>query len=189
MASLETKTSYVVGFYRPKEEDSILGERFSKLKAWLEANAETYALVIHDLDVGEDGERVTTHIHFVYKARECRRLSTNLNEIADALEVDTLAVSVDKASSVSASIRYLVHKDDPQKHQYALSAVVHNWKDSEFDAVFAYPSKKEIDFDFLVRLIHKSRSITELIAVIGLGAYRYWRPVISDMWKDLHHTA
>lgn len=186
MASLETKTAYVVGFYRPKAEDERLAERVNALRGWLEASAETYAYIVHDLDTSEDGERITGHVHFVYKAKECRRLSTNLKEIADALGVDPLAVSVDKATSVAASMRYLIHKDDPQKHQYPLGNVVHNWKDDEFQRIYAAREKKEIDFDYLLSLVRRSRNVTEVISVIGLGAYRYWRPVINDMWKDAH---
>lgn len=186
MASLESKTAYVVGFYRPKEEDEALTQKANALRGWLEVNAETYAYAIHDLDVNEEGQRATGHIHFVYKARECRRLSTNLNEIADALGVDPLSVSVDKASSVASSVRYLIHKDDPQKHQYPMGSVVHNWKQDDFDRVFNPKNRQEIDFDFLLSLVRKSRNVTEVIAVIGLGAYRYWRPVIVDMWKDCH---
>lgn len=183
---LETKTSYVVGFWRPKQEPDDLDAKYKALLKWLEEHAETYAVVVHDLDIDAQGERVTTHIHFVYKATECRRLSTNLNEIATAIDVDPLSVSVDKASSVKASIRYLIHKDDPQKHQYAMGAIQHNWPTEEFEKLFADKARTEIDFDFLLDLIRRSRTITDVIAVVGLGSYRYWRPVIADMWKDAH---
>lgn len=186
VASLETKTAFVCGFYRPPVEDPDIMRRVALLRAWLETNAETFAYIVHDLDVNADGERCTSHVHFVFKAQTTKRLGTFLNEISDGLDVDTQAVTLDKASSVARCVRYLIHKDDPQKHQYPLGSVVHNWPDVEWQKVFAGKDRQEIDFDYLLGLVRRSAKITDVICVLGLGTYRYWRQVIVDMWKDLH---
>lgn len=183
--NLETKTSYVCAVYRPKEEDSELSTRCERLREWLTKNAETYAYIVHDLDMDGDN-RMTSHIHVVYKSHECKRLGTSLNELAETLGVNPLSISIEKASSVKACMRYLIHKDDPQKHQYALSSIVHNWGEREFLTNYADARKPDINFDFLFDLCHRCNCLSELIAVIGISTYRYWRPVISDIWNDTH---
>lgn len=183
--NLETKTSYLAVVYRPKLEDPELSTRFQRLREWFDKNVETYAAIVHDLDMDGD-QRMSPHIHFVAKTHECKRLCTWLNDLAETLGVNPLSISIQKASDVRACVRYLVHKDDPQKHQYALSSIVHNWGEKEFLQNFADARKEDINFDFLLDLCRRSNTLSELICVIGIGTYRYWRPVITDIWNDTH---
>lgn len=183
---LSTKTKYLLVVWRPAEEDALIDEKVSGMLAYLKERAETYALAVHDLDTDANGDRMTSHIHVVAVMEQCRALQTWLNEIADALGVDTLSVSVDKASSVKRSIRYLIHKDDPEKHQYPLGSIIHNWADAELLAVFADKEKTEITYEYIARLCQRCARVSEIVSVIGMGAYRYWRPVILDIWRDYH---
>lgn len=76
-----------------------------------------FAGIIHTDDVGEDGEKLKPHWHFVVKFRNARWS----NAVADELQI--AHYYIDKCGSFDAALRYLVHADHPDKFQYEFNKV------------------------------------------------------------------
>lgn len=80
-----------------------------------------YAYTLHDLDADENGELKKPHIHWCGK----RNTPTLISTVANALGVEENAIEFCK--SWKSSLRYLVHADNPEKHQYPIDAVNANF--------------------------------------------------------------
>lgn len=76
----------------------------------------------HDLDVKDDGtgEVKKPHWHVVLRLQNAR----SHDSLCAALGLAPNYLQV--ANSVSGAIRYLVHRDDPDKYQYSLDAIQTN---------------------------------------------------------------
>lgn len=77
-----------------------------------------YAYVIHDKDEGK-----TIHIHFVINCVGSR----SIRSICEVLECDYQDVQV--ARRPRSSIRYLIHIDNKEKHQYDRGEIISNNSD------------------------------------------------------------
>lgn len=88
---------------------------------WIEIINETYiewvCSPLHNLDVNPDGEVKKEHYHItlLYPSKKSYSQVTELTDILNA------PIPI-RCNSVKGSIRYMVHKDNPEKYQYA-------WKD------------------------------------------------------------
>lgn len=77
-----------------------------------------YAFILHDLDVCEDGSFKTPHIHFVFIADKGQSKQNWINTLSVMFSVPKEAIGVQIMGSERASLRYLLHADNPEKHQY-----------------------------------------------------------------------
>ena len=77
-----------------------------------------YFYILHDKDKDASGNYIKPHLHFVIKGRH------NLRVWADILQVPEHMIEITR--SVSGSVRYLVHKDNPEKYQYSADDVFTN---------------------------------------------------------------
>ena len=75
-----------------------------------------FAYILHDKDLGEDGELKKPHFHWVG-----RRTPAPISTISNALGVPSNYI--EHCKSFRASIRYLPHLDDPDKYQYPIESV------------------------------------------------------------------
>lgn len=80
-----------------------------------------YAYITHDLDVDENGELKKPHIHWCGKRSTPAPIST----VANALGVEQN--SIEFCKRWKSSLRYLVHADNQEKHQYPLDALFANF--------------------------------------------------------------
>lgn len=87
-----------------------------------------WAWIIHDKDVGENGELKKPHVHWVGSIANPVPLTT----IANRLTVPEQFVEFVK--SWKGSIRYLVHASNPEKAQYDIEAVHANFEVGKFIA-------------------------------------------------------
>lgn len=95
-----------------------------QLKNMLDTNANVtfYAFILHDKDVRDDGSLKKPHYHLYmeYQATSHKGLA---QDVKNAFPMFQRVVKVN--NKVSA-LRYLTHKDHPNKFQYETSAVVTN---------------------------------------------------------------
>lgn len=79
--------------------------------------------ILHDSDVNEDGEIKKPHYHVVCKKSSSVLLSTIQNRYAKLGVLENFVFII---TSYKAQIRYLLHLDDKDKHQYCASAIDSN---------------------------------------------------------------
>lgn len=99
--------------------------------------------ILHDKDVKEDGsgEFKKAHIHFVFKPVNPR----TLKGFADFIGIPSNYI--EPCKSLRASVRYLVHADDPTKYQYSLEELQVGGVSTQTDVLefMADPEKKLTD--------------------------------------------
>lgn len=78
-----------------------------------------FAYILHDArDLDENGKEEGEHIHLLLNSPTAQSSDNWIKFFADNLGLKTDAVSVQTYTSERKCIRYLLHLDDPQKHQY-----------------------------------------------------------------------
>jgi hypothetical protein len=196
--SLSTRTKYISGFVSCRD---YTGEALTALldtfKAFLNGECDSYAYILHSLDVEldeggmpvvrEDGSLSlkTPHFHFVCVLNSVTRVSTFIKRVADATGLSPLAITASKCSSVESSVQYLIHKNDPEKHQYPVSDIVRKWDDSEFDLIMASVAS-EVSFDYFWRIVVSSQSIADVVKAVGISRYHAYRATLIDLFRCAH---
>lgn len=184
-----TKVAIVVN--PPKGRETFDVETLDALDRWLEASCKKWAYIVHDLDVIEqdDGQVVqkTMHLHLFADMLVCQRLYTTMNKLADALGYANEQISIEKASEPVAVIQYLIHKNDPSKHQYPKGLIKTNIDEGELDAILS----REVapaSLTFFVGVCSTCRNLVQVIERVGLETYNKWRNVILDIWHDVQKS-
>lgn len=160
-------------------------ETLNALDAWLADAAEEYAYIIHDLDVTEDGEAKQTHIHLFVELKVCQRMYTTLNKLADALDFENEQISIEKCTDAPALIQYLIHKNNPEKHQYRADQIKTSLSEEDLKAILACDCEG-LSLSRIVSICATSYNLVQVIEKIGLQRYQHWRNVVLDVWKDCH---
>lgn len=87
---------------------------------------------LHDKDVNADGEPKKAHYHLMFLFSGNKSLA-QIQEISDGLSGIKLNVPDNRVKEVRATVRYMVHADQPDKYQYGLENLVGHGIDlSEF---------------------------------------------------------
>ena len=84
-----------------------------------ETHVEIVVSPLHDKDVNEDGTPKKAHHHITFMSPTDKTYE-QVEELTSSLNA-TIPI---KCLSVKGSIRYMVHKDNPEKHQYNWSDIV-----------------------------------------------------------------
>lgn len=174
----------------PSDMETFPADFYPTLNAWLLQNADIYAYILHDLDVTNEGEPKRAHVHVYAEMQVCRRLLTNLNELADALGYDTKQISIEKASSnPTGFIQYLIHKNNPEKHQYHESEIITNLTAPELKSVLESVAGN-CSLSFFKSCVSRCNGNKwALIELIGLDIYKEYRFVINDLFNSLYKGA
>lgn len=143
-----------------------------------------YAYILHERDTKPDGTMKTPHFHVVAEFPCAKRLATWLNALAGSLNLNPLAVSVEKCRSFEGSFQYLVHKNDPDKHQYDPSTIKSNLSEDNFN-LYMSAEPDALTMDRLISLCETYKFPIDVAKVIGLGRYQIYRPVIQDIYTYL----
>lgn len=191
--SLDNKAKKVAIVLNPeKGNKTFYVETMDALDMWLESSAERYAYILHDLDVKEDADGKivpkTPHIHLYAELKVCQRMSTTLNKIADALNLDEQCISIQKATDPDAVIQYLVHKNQPEKHQYELGAIRTNLDEGELKAVMESDTAT-FSLTWLVSVCATSANLIQVIEKVGIPKYQSNRNLILDVWHEVKKGA
>jgi len=91
-------------------------QNISAIKEVCKSISRNYYYMLHDNDKNELNEPVKPHWHLLMTMGSSRDLSTMQNYFKDFPEL--LENSFEKIGSIHWAKRYLVHADDPNKHQY-----------------------------------------------------------------------
>ena len=182
MSTLSTQTSK----YNVVITDKHNTISIEALKEFLNANALQYAFIKHDKDVSDNGEMKTLHYHVVVlnSVKKRQRLSTILTALAVALQVNTMAISIEPLKNDIGSLQYLLHKNDAEKYQYSKSDIVTNIDLKELDT-YLLAENDNITIDRLVYLCTTCNNLIEVMQAVGLGRYHIYRNVIHDIWKNV----
>lgn len=89
-----------------------------------------YAYILHNKDVDEVGELKGDHLHIVFLSPVGKSSENWLDFFEKWLNVDRDAISIEMVKNEKASLRYLIHLDNPSKHQYSIDEVVTNMGDA-----------------------------------------------------------
>lgn len=186
MATLTTQTAKINAIISLKDLDkSRIDSILEDLKKWCEQSTNLYAFILHNKDVLENGEIKTPHIHLVAIMKSNRkRLSTTLSDIAEFIDVNTLAISIDKMSDIVGSLQYLIHKNNPDKHHYEERDIITNISQGEMSTYMASDCKS-MSIEYLVGVIEKHRSKIDIMREIGLTYYHLYRNTINDIYKEV----
>lgn len=114
-----------------------------------------WCYILHDKDVNDDGTPKKAHYH-VYGKLDTARIPQS---VANALGVGIASLRV--VSSWRGAVRYTVHLDHPDKHQYSADDVVAN-----FDLVKLLTVDDEVQAARIFSFIQSSRcsTVSELTA-------------------------
>lgn len=100
-----------------------------------------FAYILHDQDVDAKGNPKKSHVHWLGRLEN----PTTIGGIS--LRTTLPAHDIEAGKSFKALVRYLVHKDDPDKVQYPVSAVTANF------ALDKYMRGKENDAENAAKLL------------------------------------
>lgn len=181
--ALSTQTNYVSVIIQLQKQQF----DYQHLKNWLSANANLWAYIVHDKDKHEDNTDKGLHLHlkFILNNNKGPRLSTTLNELSKLLSIDKTAFTIEKMESVAGSLQYLIHKNDPEKHQYDVSEIVSNLSESELNT-YLYAETEDITTDTLIDICTLNwRSKITILKTIGLRYYSRYRGVIADICNEV----
>lgn len=137
---------------------------------------DNYYLIKHDKDIQEDGTPKRTHYHLVLCYGSKHSKKAVLEALAKALDQHTDSISIDPLLSEEGAIRYLVHKDNPEKAQYNTFEIMSNDKYYE-----RYILGKEL---WIIEAMKDSNTIQDLISRVGLDLANKYRGLMKDIQKD-----
>ena len=101
-----------------------------------------YAYIIHDRDTDENGEIKKKHIHVFYEFENERSITS----IAKELNVEEY--DIEKIRNKKGAIRYLIHKDSPNKFQYKIDEIQTNISNIE-----TYMKDKTTENEDMIKII------------------------------------
>lgn len=93
-----------------------------------------WAYVLHDYDFDENGVLKKSHIHWIGKLEN----ATSLSAISDGKHLGVSSNSIEFCKNWKYSVRYLIHKDSPDKFQYSQECIISN-----FDVAFFLRDKDD----------------------------------------------
>lgn len=114
----------------------------------------SWAYVLHDMDVDENGELKKAHFHWVGKVDN----PTSPSAVSGKLGIPANDVCFCK--SWKAQVRYLTHADDPEKYPYDVGAVTANFDVAAFISKDGEREKASAIFNVIVE--RNIVSVTEL---------------------------
>lgn len=185
--SIDKKAKKVVFVINPKQgETDFAPDFFPSLVSWALENCEIYAYILHDLDWKDDGTPKTKHVHMYCDFKACKRVLTHLNSLAQWLDFEANQISAQVASSNPAGFfQYLIHKNNPDKHQYEKSEIVSNLQAGEIEALLEADAGN-CSIERFVSVCTKSRTITEVIRELGLDTYTKYHRAVDNIFRDTH---
>lgn len=177
--------SIVLEKYGQEKNNEIIN---NSLENALKSICDLYAFINHDKDKKENGENDREHIHCYIELKNRTYATTLLKRLAYLLKINEnrIGLRTRKRDDRIANIQYLIHINDPEKHQYRPFEIITNNKTlingiliNEVTELTAKTLLQTID-----RLKGNKR---EIMLEIGLQAYnKYFRliiDIIENSWQ------
>lgn len=134
-----------------------------------------FGYIIHDKDELPNGEPKTLHAHVVIEAEKGASSGTWVKRMCETFGVPEECISVDTIKSLDGAWRYLIHKDNPEKHQYTLEEVATNNPETLKKAI-ERPSNG-VSLDGLMNC----KNVYELARYVGVTQYSRYKKCWDDM--------
>lgn len=150
------------------------------LEKWLVGECETYAYIIHDKDIDENGVLKTKHCHIVAVLFKRKRLKQCIGELCEICNINANAISIEKASNIDASIQYLIHKGHLSKYQYDVKDIVSNIDYDDLNDILN-DNVQAFDFDTIKEICILSIDERDYLRRVWKWYGRYWR-ILDKMW-------
>lgn len=143
-----------------------------------------YAFILHDKDYDSNGELKRPHYHCVFEMSSPKGDVTIAKDMAKTLMININIISYACALNFCASVRYLTHLDNPDKHSYAKSEVITS-SEGEYQMFVNQMDFMDLDIASLLNIIHSSKSLTEVYQIIGIGNATKYRWLIKDLMGEI----
>lgn len=140
--------------------------------------------ILHSLDFKDDGTIKTPHYHIWVEFPSGKRPSTWVNAFAQAFGLSPFAFTLNKATSEIGCVQYMVHKHNPDKHQYDPAMIVTSVSPEELKVMLESESEAW-GYEYLIGVIKSSDSLADVIRSVGIERYRLYRNVIKDLIDNL----
>ena len=139
------------------------------------------AVIKHDKDYNEEIKQMKTlHYHVVLVLSSSARVGTIINTLIDVFRgLNENQISIEKCSSVSSQVRYLIHLDDYDKFQYNENDILTN--NREQVDYYLKEIKKINDVNDIIAIVREYKNLIDIIRVLGVDNYRKYRFVIKDL--------
>lgn len=144
------------------------------------------ATILHDLDKRDDGYLKTKHLHVVLILKKRISKVKLLDIVSNKLYFDKNCISLDICNNFNSSVRYLVHKDNPDKFQYFEGNILSN-NIERVNSILNNPNIDYLDFTTLYQLCLNCPDITDIMSIIGLQNYKKYRSCIMDIRENISY--
>lgn len=141
----------------------------------------SYAFITHDKDTEQEGSLKRLHTHLVLSTKTPKKLQWYLDYLTLHLNLPSNVISIAPATDVLSNVRYLVHADDIDKHQYSWLDVKTNCTSllEEAKTYIVYMGTKE-----LIKIIYQCETMQQLTEMIGIDLYKKYYVVIKALWDE-----
>lgn len=140
------------------------------------AGLDSFYFIYHD-------ETEVKHIHYLVILKRICRLKTFLNKLAEGLNMPSLAISIEKCSSVNSMLRYFLHIGERDKKLYIIDDIRSNMPVNFIDNLIN-SDDDSIDFSRLLTIVCESKTELEIMNKLGLKTYHKYRYEIRIMMED-----
>lgn len=145
------------------------------------AVCEEYYLIEHN-------ETETLHIHYLIRLNKQVRLSTLINLISDGMNINPLAINIDKCRGFNQCLRYMLHIDDSSKLEnkkvYQVSDIVSSSDEKNIINLIQSDDDLDLSWELLIKAVIKYSRTSDLIKYLGLKNYHKYRFEIKDLIEE-----
>lgn len=140
------------------------------------------AVIMHDSDLKEDGTPNTLHVDGYINTPRIRKGSL-LNDLAELLDYPKEVISVEKAINERSRLRYLLHLDDVDKHQYMPFEVL--CTDKEYFESCLINRVEKLTEERLIKIVEEEKTTRKIVLRIGAENYKKYALLIRDLRKEM----
>lgn len=145
-----------------------------------------YALIKHDKDINEDGEKIRNHYHLVIYLTRAFSKNTILGDIVRTLSINKLIVSI-RVGDIIDSVCYLTHNEcKGNKHKYSSLDIKTNDIYNLNSILSQHICLYVLSIDYLIGLVSRCSSLSEIYSILGLKDAKLYRSIVLDLWKEYH---
>lgn len=174
--------SIVLEKYDQEQKNEIIN---NSLENAFKAICDLYAFINHNKDTKENGEPEREHIQAYVELKNRTYATTLLKRLTYLLNINEnrIGLRTRKRDDRIANIQYLIHLNDPEKHQYAPFEIITNNK--KLVNGILVNEVTELTAKTLIQIIERNnRNKRKIMLEIGLKQYTKYFRIIKDIIED-----
>lgn len=142
-----------------------------------------YWIIEHNKDIDSNGALIRPHYHLVINSIRRIRVKQLVNFLADIFVTNDTNIQVMECMDLTASVQYLLHKNDTSKYQYDMDDICTNDYDNLLSMLNETISQSIVSTERLIEMIFNlDFTRLDIIKAIGIGSYQHYRGSISDLY-------